>query len=45
MCGLHFTLQLNIVFKLKHLHFHSVNIPGVEFITNLKIKIDANLRR
>lgn len=45
LIGLHFTLQLNVIFKRMSSHPHSVIIPGIEFITNFKNKIGANLRR
>lgn len=44
MCGLHFTLQLNVIFKFKSLLVQSLVIRGIECLTHFKIKISANLR-
>lgn len=45
MCGLHFTLQLNIILKFESSNFYSVIFTGIEFIYNFKNNIVANLRR
>lgn len=44
MCGLHFTLQLNVIFTFKSLLVQSLVIPGIECVTQFKNKISANLR-